>query len=97
MVEWFVQNQAVVVLTRPSIRLEHYEIRSDFCREASALPLPLAGEGGGGGCTNDVACVEKAPHPAVRVDLPIGKSRSGCGKPKTKKKTQKSPASELGF
>jgi hypothetical protein len=71
-------------LTRiPGPDLEHDEIRSNGDREGTALPLPLAGEGWGGGAAPIHAVrVERVPPPAshhsMRCDLP--RKRERCSK-----------------
>ncbi|QOZ21292.1 hypothetical protein XI02_44725 [Bradyrhizobium sp. CCBAU 21365] len=48
--------------------------RSIVDRQDSALPLPLAGEGRGGGSLHESCCGE-SPHPARRADLPRKRER----------------------
>ncbi|QAU40209.1 hypothetical protein XH86_22965 [Bradyrhizobium guangdongense] len=40
-----------------------------------ALPLPLAGEGWGGGLSTARTPKRKSPHPALRADLPRKRER----------------------
>jgi hypothetical protein len=48
---------------------ERDEIRSNSNREGSALPLPLAGEGwGGGAAASRTDCVERAPTHIASFD-----------------------------
>ncbi|PDT65933.1 hypothetical protein CO683_29625 [Bradyrhizobium ottawaense] len=51
-------------------------IEPDRCRARDALPLPLAGEGWGGGVSaTGHSLGGESPHPALRADLPRKRER----------------------